>query len=122
MVGYSKHIGEIMSYSSAYDTYDVYCRVGDITIGSHGIIIAYMHNPYTNIYYGNIEMHRLKPITNKSSKDILRLVREEKIEMLVSEFSWERSRNFNISWPTLIKKYNDNRTINEISRSWSSMA
>lgn len=41
------------------------------------------------------------------------LIREEKLEKLISDFNWEKRINEGI----LIKKYNDNRTINEIGRS-----
>lgn len=103
------NIGDIISYKVKHE-FEHHARIGGFMTNDLGYKIIHLYNPYTGRYYGNIKEDSICTTTNQN---VIMLIREEKLEKLISDFDWEKRINEGI----LIKKYNDNRTINEIGRS-----
>ena len=107
------NVGDIISYKIKH--FEQHARIGSFATNDLGYDIIHLHNLYTGEYYGNLTPNFICPTTNKTA---INIIREEKLEKLISDLSWERRYYEGASKKCiLIKKYNDNRTINEISRS-----
>lgn len=112
------NVGDIISYKAKTQNFEQHARIGGFMTNDLGYDIIHLHNIYTGKYYGNITPNLLCTTTNKT---VISIIREEKLEKLISDFDWERRYYTDYEGASkkciLIKKYNDNRTINEISRS-----